>query len=117
MEGRLPLLCACSQTWEVYTGEVHGKKHATLISTYLVTQIESYCLIIRGRRVFSLSPQFVEFFLNDLHFRMERVYNNSCDSNVAAPAINQKSGYVRQIKKVVTPTKVSFSRNFMGTII
>jgi len=30
-----------------------GKGHATLVSTYLVTQIESQCLIIRGRRVFS----------------------------------------------------------------
>ena len=41
---------------EVYVEKVNGKEHGTLISTYLITQIESECLIIKGRRVFSVSP-------------------------------------------------------------
>ena len=36
--------------------EVHEKWHATLISIYLVTQIEFQYLIIRDRKVFSAQP-------------------------------------------------------------
>ena len=31
---------------EVHLGKVHGKKHDTLIITYLIDQIESQCLIL-----------------------------------------------------------------------
>ena len=37
-------------------GEVHGKDHATLISTYLITQIESQCLIIWIGKLFLCKP-------------------------------------------------------------
>ena len=38
----------CMQPYivEVHLGKVHGKKHDTLISTYLIDQIESQCLIL-----------------------------------------------------------------------
>ena len=42
-----------------HVGEVHEKGYVTLISTYLVAQMESQCLIIRVRRVFSTQARSV----------------------------------------------------------
>ena len=48
----------------MHVGEVHEKGYVTLISTYLIStylvaQIESHCLIIRVRRVFSTQARSV----------------------------------------------------------
>ena len=62
--------------------KVYRKEHGTLINTYLITQIESQCLIIRGRESFLHLYNLLKKSSNDLHFRTEGVSSKASSKGV-----------------------------------